>query len=203
MIIHWKYLKYVLRHKWFVFMACRRHKVPIWQALTHDLSKFRPSEWVPYARYFYGDTPIPMERWRWVLYQWAPWEDTVDGREATFNVAWLKHIHRNPHHWQHWLLQLDDGELKALPMPKKYADEMLADWEGAGRAIKGYDNLLFWYFENRHKQIMHPSTRTYVEDMIDIRYGLNIDKFGSDTDKWHEDFKAQRAKREADEAANA
>lgn len=28
-----------------------------------------------------------------------------------FNRAWLLHIHRNPHHWQHWVLINDDPEL--------------------------------------------------------------------------------------------
>ena len=51
---HLSYARYVLRHKWFVFQACRTLGVPFWQAVVHDWSKFLPSEWVPYVRFFYG-----------------------------------------------------------------------------------------------------------------------------------------------------
>lgn len=51
---HLNYLKYVVRHKWYVFLACRELGVPFWQSVVHDASKFRPSEWFPYVNYFYG-----------------------------------------------------------------------------------------------------------------------------------------------------
>lgn len=51
---HWKYLKYVVRHKWYVFLACRQLGVPLWQSIIHDWTKFLPREWFPYVRYFYG-----------------------------------------------------------------------------------------------------------------------------------------------------
>jgi hypothetical protein len=51
---HWQYLRYVLRHKWYVFLACRQLGVPLIQSVIHDWSKFLPCEWFPYVRYFYG-----------------------------------------------------------------------------------------------------------------------------------------------------
>ena len=51
---HLRYAGYLLRHKWYVFRACRQLGVPLWQALVHDWSKLRPSEWFPYVRFFYG-----------------------------------------------------------------------------------------------------------------------------------------------------
>ena len=87
---HWSYLKYVARHKWFVWQASRRIGASPWLALVHDASKFRPSEWLPYARTFYG----------------ADGSGQYDETPA-FNAAWLLHQHRNPHHWQHWLLRPD------------------------------------------------------------------------------------------------
>jgi hypothetical protein len=48
-----KYLLYVLEHKWNVGIECLKMGMPL-HALTHDLSKFRPSEFIPYAKYFYG-----------------------------------------------------------------------------------------------------------------------------------------------------
>lgn len=51
---HWMYFKYLMKHKLFVFLAGLRLKVPLWRLAVHDWSKFLPSEWIPYANYFYG-----------------------------------------------------------------------------------------------------------------------------------------------------
>ena len=114
------------------------------RGLLHDLSKFLPDEWLPYAKYFYSDIDC----------------------EDIFDLAWLKHQSRNKHHWQYWILCKDSGETKVLPMPLKYAKEMLADWRGAGRAITGSDNTLKWYRENRHKMVLHSLTRAWIENKL-------------------------------------
>lgn len=149
---HWAYLQYVVRHKWFVLCASRKTKTSLWRALIHDLSKFRPTEWGPYARTFYGTDG----RSRY-----------VETRE--FNKAWLKHQHRNPHHWQHWLLQLDSGGVLTIEIPRKYVREMVADWMGAGRAITGRWDYAEWYHRNWDKIQLHPNTRAFVEALIPAR----------------------------------
>ena len=53
---YWKYLLYVLEHKKNVFKTCWKRGLYL-HALTHDLSKFMPDEFIPYARYFYGNYP--------------------------------------------------------------------------------------------------------------------------------------------------
>lgn len=53
MRIHFKYLVYLIRHKYYVFMAGFSVGCSLWQIVVHDWSKFLPSEWIPYARYFY------------------------------------------------------------------------------------------------------------------------------------------------------
>ena len=71
----------------------------------HDKSKYNKipdaenyydlaCEWDAYNDYFYGEKTPEVE--------------------SAFNKAWLAHIHANPHHWQHWLLQHDDEVLKLL-----------------------------------------------------------------------------------------
>lgn len=80
-----------------------------------------------------------------------------------FDRAWLHHIHMCPHHWQHWVLLEDDGDVKFLEMPGRYIGEMLADWQGAGRAITGRDNLEEWYKANRDKILLHDRTRSIME----------------------------------------
>lgn len=148
---HLSYLKYLLRHKYYVFVAGRLTKAPIWNLLVHDASKFLPSEWFPYAEAFYR--PDGTSRW-------------VESLE--FNLAWLAHIKRNPHHWQHWVLLEDSGATVPLPMPDVYIREMVADWAGAGRAISGRWDLPQWYAANKKKMLLHPTSRARAEILIEL-----------------------------------
>lgn len=50
---HLSYLKYVLRHKWFVFRECQRVGIT-WRGIVHDMSKFSRAEWEPYVCVFYN-----------------------------------------------------------------------------------------------------------------------------------------------------
>jgi hypothetical protein len=140
--IYWKYLKYVLRHKWFVFIECAKRGI-IWRGITHDLSKFYPDEFIPYARYFYGNCP--------------------ESFQTDFDKAWLKHIHRNPHHWQYWILREDDGGTKLIRPPLQYLKEMGCDWVGAGKAITGMDNITEWYDRNKDKIQIGKIQRDWIE----------------------------------------
>lgn len=138
-----KYLKYLFLHKLYVYQEGRKLGLGVWQMLIHDLSKFRTDEWIPYREKFYGAAP---ELWK-----------------EAFNAAWLKHQHRNPHHWQHWVLRTDDGRTKVMEIPDKYRREMLADWRGAGRAISGKDDTREWYEKYKDKMQLHPATRAWIE----------------------------------------
>lgn len=144
---HLKYASYVARHKWFVFVAGRRTGAPLWRLLIHDWSKLTPAEWFPYVRSFYGGERTPAVR-------------------LAFDAAWLHHQHRNPHHWQHWLLRKDDGDTRALAMPPALVREMVADWMGAGRAITGRWEVATWFEANEAKIALHPATRVHVEQLV-------------------------------------
>ena len=146
---HWNYLKYLLRHKWFVLVACRRIGAPLWLGIIHDLSKFRPSEWIPYARCFY-----------------APDGSKQYNEGDAFNQAWNDHQKRNKHHWQRWLITWDRGTTEPLEMPRRYVLEMVADWMGAGRAITGQWETAEWYQKNRDNIQLHPATRRLVEWLL-------------------------------------
>lgn len=146
---HLAYLRYVMRHKWFVLLACRKYGVGWWQAIIHDWGKFLPSEWFPYAETFY-----------------KPDGSKQYVESAAFAVAWNLHQKRHRHHWQAWLLTWDRGETVALPMPFRFAREMLADWSGAGRAIAGERNPREWYEKNRARIILHEQTRQFVELLL-------------------------------------
>ncbi|MBU1621842.1 MAG: hypothetical protein KJ604_20490, partial [Gammaproteobacteria bacterium] len=136
------------------------------RGIVHDWSKFLPSEWGPYAEYFYGGPHI---KWSEVgvygkTYHFELcWKTCQEGAKESFNFSWLYHQHRNPHHWQYWVLREDDGNTFALPMPLKYRLELLADWHGAGIAITGKRNTREWYEKNKDKMLLHPETRAWIE----------------------------------------
>ena len=160
---HILYARYILRHKWYVFMAACRLGIP-WLGLIHDWSKLRLDEWMPYARYFYGEYPdfSKMGVWEKAVY-FGPTKYSV---ERAFDWAWLLHQKRNRHHWQYYILREDDGGTKIFEMPLRYRKEMLADWCGVGKAL-GKPDVLAWYTANKHKMQLGPDTRLWVEEMMD------------------------------------
>lgn len=168
---HFLYLKYLIRHKWYVAKACFRHGL-YWRGLKHDWSKLLPCEWFPYVESFYGIGSYSDEfeqawnehaRKNGVL---VPYRLTKVGVREAFDRAWLHHQHWNPHHWQHWVLREDSGTTKILEMPAKDAVEMYCDWEGAGLAITGKKDVASWYEKNQGKMLLHPNTRALVESLI-------------------------------------
>jgi hypothetical protein len=151
---YYQYIRYIVRHKWFVFIACYKLGIP-WLGIIHDWSKFTPSEWGPYMEYFYGDDGKKnREQSKEVHHK---------GIDAAFDAAWNRHKNRNKHHWQWWILQEDDGPIKYIPMEERYMKEMLADWIGAGRAIQGRRDWRPWYDKQRDTIKVHPETREWIE----------------------------------------
>lgn len=147
---HLQYANYMIRHKWYVFVECCRLGIP-WRGVTHDLSKLLPSEWFPYTATFYGAAPTNAV------------EKIIHA--VKFDTAWLKHIHRNKHHWQYWILHEDCGNLTLIPMPTRYVKEMLADWRGAGKA-QGFEDITSWYKKNYYKILIHKKTREYLHSIM-------------------------------------
>ena len=118
----------------------------------HDISKWNNDEYEAYDAYFYpgnkGEKPV----------------EVIDA----FNLAWLTHIRRNSHHWQHWVLINDDpneGRI-ALKMPVVDVVEMICDW-WAFSWVKGDLREIFkWYDEHKDYIILHPETRSLVENIL-------------------------------------
>ena len=162
---HWQYLLYVIRHKFYVYQEARKLGVSLWQALIHDYHKFYRDEWIPYTNFFYGEWPTNDDAMMvYPLYE-GPTKESV---QADFDVAWLKHQHRAPHHWQHWVLPEDNGGTKVLEIPDKYRREMLADWRGMGRAFGEHPPAVGWYEKNKDKMQLHPDTRAWVEAELGV-----------------------------------
>lgn len=151
-----------IKHKFFVFVAgvllgpSREEGIFglrwiswIFRLLIHDWSKCLPSEWLPYANYFYRDGYKNLRH-----------------AEAEFHRAWFKHVHRQPHHWQHWVMVNDIGVLMPLDMPDKYIREMVPDWAGAGRAITGKWDLLRWFNRMQSKMKFTYNTQKKVHRYV-------------------------------------
>lgn len=167
---HISYLKYVLRHKLFVFIAgCRigpprgfpvlRHVRWGVQLLVHDWSKFTPREWSPYVHHFFNADGTR----RSVRRPDGGYDPNKQG--IAFQTAWLSH-QRNLHHWQAWISVGEAGSLTPLPMPERYVREMLSDWMGAARAQTGRWEVQEWYAANKDKMILHSYTRAQVEKLL-------------------------------------
>lgn len=117
-----------------------------WIFGVHDASKYETEEYEAYDKYFYGGN--------------KSYKVVKD-----FKLAWLHHIHNNPHHWQYWILQHDDEPEEILEMPYCYVIEMICDWWSFSWKENKLDEILKWY--EKHKDMkLHPNTRKLVEDIL-------------------------------------
>lgn len=112
----------------------------------HDRSKYNPDEYISYCNYFY------------------PSEGFEKDQEA-FDAAWLRHIHRNPHHHQHWVLIRDEGELVPMDMSIPAICEMLCDWNSF--TLRDPESTAYkWWTDNRDKMILSDNTVEIIEAII-------------------------------------
>jgi len=151
-------IKYIAIHKYWVFRAGLIFKVPLWRLIKHDWTKLTCAEFPAYSAFFYNKT-----------YKKLTIEESK-GINKAFQTAFRHHWEHNDHHWEYW------GALGyPVEMPENALREMVADWAGAGRAIKGKWEFADWYEDQKKlgKMQLHPATRTRVEELIEH----NKDKF--------------------------
>jgi len=153
---YYYYLKYILQHKYYVLLASYTLGI-IWRGLKHDLSKFRPSEFFPYADYYFG-------QWKGkIVYEIKP----VCTASLAYDIAWLKHKHRNEHHWQYWVTVNDGGELIATPIPLPVIKEMICDWYSAGRVQNNPLSVREWFESKKDSIILHQDTLRKIYTVLD------------------------------------
>ena len=153
----WKHFKTITYHKWLVMKGCFAVGL-YWQGLTHDLSKYSPTEFRVGARYYQGDrSPNNAER-----------------EDKGYSSAWLHHKGRNKHHYEYWVDYSSRAEngIVPVPMPDRYIAEMMMDRIAASKVYKGKDytdaSPLEYYKLGRDIPILHPYTR---EKLV---YYLNV-----------------------------
>ena len=119
----WGHLKTVSHHRWLVCKGCFR--VGLYrQGLTHDLSKFSPTEFRQGIKYYQGyRSPNAAER-----------------EQKGYSEAWMHHKGRNRHHFEYWTDYGVSGEgIIGVEMPKKYVAEMFCDRLAASKVYRGQD----------------------------------------------------------------
>ena len=160
MLKFFKHFMTVSEHRREVRKGCFRVGL-FWQGLTHDLSKFSPSEFLPGAKYYQGfRSPNNAER-----------------EKKGYSEAWMHHKGRNRHHYEYW----NDYREKKVPgefpirnvqMPRRYVAEMLMDRMAASKTYlkSAYtQHSPLDYFQNgRGLPLMHPQTAKELRRMLKI-----------------------------------
>ena len=150
---HWTYLKYVLRHKWFVLIECWKEGL-IWQGIAHDMSKFSRAEWNAYVDKFFRDK-FP--------------SSVVD---TQFKMAWQHHFMNNPHHWDYWcheeIVHRPGSIIEIEPVLMGYEEvlEMICDWRAMSRARSSKrvaERTWDWYIGQKANMKINPINQQQIE----------------------------------------
>ena len=152
-----KHFLTITRHRLLVCRYCFKAGL-IWQGLTHDLSKYTPSEFIPGAKYYQGSRS-PQARERELF---------------GYSAAWLHHKGRNKHHLEYWIDYSPSGDhaMAGMRMPERYVAEMVCDRIAASKNYKGsnYTDASAWeyYAHSKDHYILHPDTRSQLETCLQI-----------------------------------
>ena len=150
----WQHFKTITYHRWLVMCGCFQVGL-YWQGLTHDLSKYSPTEFLVGAKYYQGNkSPNGAER-----------------EDKGYSEAWMHHKGRNRHHYEYWTdMSLQTRCYESVMMPRKYLAEMVMDRRAACIVYQGknYDrsSALKYLLSSREKDLMHPETRRQLEYIL-------------------------------------
>ena len=147
----WQHFKTINHHRFLVMVGC--FKVGLYlQGLTHDLSKYSPTEFGIGARYWQGTrSPNAAER-----------------EEKGYSEAWMHHKGRNRHHYEYWTdMSRQTRNYESVEMPRRYLVEMVMDRRAACMTYQGkayHDGSALEYFmKSRERELMHVATRQQLE----------------------------------------
>lgn len=118
----------------------------MWHINFHDDTKTIPDEYNAYSEYMFGKK--------------------TKYTEQNYRLARLAHIHRNPHHWQHWLLVTDDMGLIVTEMPYEYIVEMVCSWWAHSWAIDDLFSIFDYYNDHKTKIKLHKKSRDNLEFIL-------------------------------------
>ncbi len=145
----------VIKHKAWVFYFACKIGIPV-RGFFHDFSKFSPIEFFESVRYYTGiSSPIPECK-----------------KDKGYSLAWQHHKGRNPHHYEYWMDNFDNGGTP-IRIPFKYVVEMTCDWLAAGKSYQGKnfnfaDELKWWKVKRTLVQkSMHPAIILFFDGVFD------------------------------------
>lgn len=150
----WQHLKTINHHKWLVLCGCFRVGL-YWQGLTHDLSKYTPTEFRVGAKYYQGNrSPNGAER-----------------EDKGYSEAWIHHKGRNRHHYEYWTdMNRETKRYESVPMPRKYLVEMVMDRIAACKTYQGKaytdGSALEYYLKSVERSLMHPKLQRELEFIL-------------------------------------
>ena len=139
----WNHFKTITHHKILVMRGCFRVGL-YWQGLTHDLSKYSPTEFLVGAKHYQGTrSPNAAER-------------EIKG----YSEAWMHHKGRNRHHYEYWTdLDPKTKVYASVPMPRKYLVEMIMDRIAACKTYQGDaytpGSALVYFEKSVERSLMH------------------------------------------------
>ncbi|WP_022760008.1 MULTISPECIES: DUF5662 family protein [unclassified Butyrivibrio] len=186
------HFKTITKHRHIVRRNCFKMGL-YFQGLTHDLSKYSPSEFWNGARYYQG-TRSPNTRERELF---------------GYSRTWLHHKGRNKHHFEYWIDFFkmggpDSDGIVPCPMPNKYVAEMIADRVAACMTYRGaeYDSWDAWKYYQKEKPVLkklvHPDTLNKLEFFLDMlgnqgeaatfKYIKEIFLTGKDKGRWEREL---------------
>ena len=153
----WKHFKTITHHRILVCKGC--FKIGLyWQGLTHDMSKYSPTEFKVGLKYYQG-TRSP---------------NNAEREDKGYSSAWLHHKGRNKHHYEYWIDYSSrvPGGMLPVPMPRKYIAEMIMDRIAACKVYNGdnYTNksALDYYKLGLDPAPMHDETRKWLEFFLNM-----------------------------------
>ena len=150
----WKHFKTITKHRILVMRGCFQVGL-YWQGLTHDLSKYAPTEFLIGAKYYQGvRSPNAAER-----------------EDKGYSEAWMHHKGRNRHHYEYWTdMNMQTRCYESVPMPRKYLAEMVMDRRAACMVYQGKNytpgSALAYFMKSRERDLMHPQTRQELEYIL-------------------------------------
>ena len=155
------YGQYVHRHK--LNTAREAHKLGVTgPGLLHDLGKLNPISFLAYARHFYAADGSKRT---------DPFEPLGNWSDHAFLWAYRRHTTGSRHHYQHYVITDERGTHYVLPMPEARVREMVADWAGVARTLRGSLSVEGWWSANRSRLMLHPDTVKLVDRLIAENYG--------------------------------
>ena len=152
----WQHFHTITEHKIMVARHCFKVGMS-WQGLTHDLSKYSPSEFWQGVKYYQG-TRSP---------------NAAEKEEKGYSSAWLHHKGRNKHHFEYWTdvsTAENNWKIVGVKMPVNYLAEMVMDRIAASKIYQGknYTDAAPYTYFSRNKEfiVMHPETKACLDKIL-------------------------------------